>query len=146
MRGLYAQSEQEGRPGTCYRAVVDSTGEMTFPLRGVQDGQKACESAGYRSCGWAGMLQSVLLDQAAGVARRLASHRVLPGLAMGSCATIRTPGGSQRVLMESIEALLRQGVRRLESQRCRFRYRPFREMPSALATASTLPWCTRRHL
>ena len=56
------------------------------------------------------MLQSVLVDQAAallGVSRRTVYYRI----GDGKLRTIRTSGGSQRVLMDSIEALIRQGVR-----------------------------------
>src|SRR5438552_1235247 len=35
------------------------------------------------------------------------------------------------------------GARDHSPRRCRFKYRPFREIPSALATASTLPWLSR---
>jgi excisionase family DNA binding protein len=56
------------------------------------------------------MCQSFLVDQAAellGVSRRTIYYRIRDG----RLRTIRTPGGSQRVLMESIELMLRQGVR-----------------------------------
>src|SRR5262245_38156009 len=36
------------------------------------------------------------------------------------------------------------GAAAYRPKRCRFRYRPFREIPSALATASTLPWFSRK--
>ena len=89
------------------------------------------------------MLTSVMIDQAAellGVSRRTVYYRIREG----RLQTIRTLGGSQRVLLESIEALLREESGRVQRpRRWRFRYRPFREMPSALATASTLPWCSR---
>jgi excisionase family DNA binding protein len=53
-----------------------------------------------------GMARSVLLDQAAallGVSRRTVYYRIRDG----KLATIRTRCGSQRVLIESIERLLR---------------------------------------
>jgi excisionase family DNA binding protein len=56
------------------------------------------------------MSQSLLVDHAAellGVSRRTIYYRIRDG----KLRTIRTAGGSQRVLMESIELLLRQGVR-----------------------------------
>ena len=56
------------------------------------------------------MMRSVQLEQAAeilGVSRRTVYYRIRDG----SLQTIRTLGGSQRVLMESIAMMLRQGVR-----------------------------------
>lgn len=53
------------------------------------------------------MARSVLLDHAAqilGVCRRTIYYRIREG----RLVTIRTVGGSQRVLLESIEALLRE--------------------------------------
>ena len=53
------------------------------------------------------MLKSVFLDDAAvllGVSRRTVYYRIR----QGRLQTIRTIGGSQRVLLASIEALLRQ--------------------------------------
>ena len=54
------------------------------------------------------MVRSVLLEQAAellGVSRRTVYYRIREG----RLRTIRTRCGSQRVLIESIEALLRAG-------------------------------------
>jgi excisionase family DNA binding protein len=54
-----------------------------------------------------GMVRSVLLDQAAeilGVSRRTVYYRIREG----KLATIRTRCGSQRVLLDSIEQLLRE--------------------------------------
>jgi excisionase family DNA binding protein len=54
--------------------------------------------------------RSLLLDDAArllGVSRRTIYYRIREG----QLQTIRTRCGSQRVLLESIEDLLRQGVR-----------------------------------
>ena len=58
------------------------------------------------------MVQSVLLEKAAellGVSRRTIYYRIRDG----RLRTVRTVGGSQRVLIESIEVLLRaeQGAR-----------------------------------
>jgi excisionase family DNA binding protein len=53
------------------------------------------------------MIRSLLLDQAAdllGVSRRTVYYRIREG----KLRTIRTQCGSQRVLIESIEALLRE--------------------------------------
>jgi excisionase family DNA binding protein len=53
------------------------------------------------------MLTSVMIDQAAellGVSRRTVYYRIREGRLL----TIRTIGGSQRVLLASIQALLRQ--------------------------------------
>ena len=53
------------------------------------------------------MLTSVMIDQAAallGVSRRTVYYRIREGRLL----TIRTIGGSQRVLLESIQALLRE--------------------------------------
>ena len=55
------------------------------------------------------MLRSLLVDQAAqllGVSRRTVYYRIREG----RLQTIRTRCGSQRVLLESIEALLRKEV------------------------------------
>ena len=57
------------------------------------------------------MLRSVLIPDAAellGVSRRTVYYRIRAG----TLKTVRTLGGSQRVLMESIEAALRVGRRR----------------------------------
>jgi excisionase family DNA binding protein len=57
------------------------------------------------------MLRSVLIPAAAellGVSRRTVYYRIRAGM----LKTVRTRGGSQRVLMESIEAALRAGRRR----------------------------------
>jgi excisionase family DNA binding protein len=57
------------------------------------------------------MLRSVLIPDAAellGVSRRTVYYRIRAG----TLRTIRTLGGSQRVLMESIEVALRTGRRR----------------------------------
>jgi excisionase family DNA binding protein len=56
------------------------------------------------------MVQTVLVDRAAdllGVSRRTVYYRIRDG----KLQTIRTVGGSQRVLLASIESLLREGVR-----------------------------------
>lgn len=55
------------------------------------------------------MLKTVFLEEAArllGVSRRTVYYRIREG----RLATVRTPGGSQRVLIESIAALLREEV------------------------------------
>ena len=57
------------------------------------------------------MLRSVLIPDAAellGLSRRTVYYRIRAG----TLKTVRTRGGSQRVLMESIEAALRAGRRR----------------------------------
>jgi excisionase family DNA binding protein len=57
------------------------------------------------------MLRSVLIPDAAellGVSRRTVYYRIRAG----TLKTVRTLGGSQRVLVESIEAALRAGRRR----------------------------------
>jgi excisionase family DNA binding protein len=57
------------------------------------------------------MLRSLLIPDAAellGVSRRTVYYRIRAG----TLKTVRTRGGSQRVLMESIEAALRAGRRR----------------------------------
>jgi excisionase family DNA binding protein len=57
------------------------------------------------------MPRSLLLDHAAellGVSRRTVYYRIREG----RLRTIRTQGGSQRVLLDSIEALLREEVLR----------------------------------
>ena len=54
-----------------------------------------------------GMLTSLMIDQAAallGVSRRTVYYRIREGRLL----TIRTIGGSQRVLVESLQALLRE--------------------------------------
>ena len=53
------------------------------------------------------MLRSVMIDQAAellGVSRRTVYYRIRDG----RLRTIRTPGGTQRVLVESVQALMRE--------------------------------------
>lgn len=53
------------------------------------------------------MVRSVLLEEAArllGVSRRTVYNRIRDG----RLVTVRTPGGSQRVLVDSIAALLRE--------------------------------------
>ena len=60
----------------------------------------------HRSCLSRAMLRSVLIPDAAellGVSRRTVYYRIRAG----TLKTVRTRGGSQRVLMESIEAALR---------------------------------------
>ena len=99
---------------------------------------------------------SLLIDQTAavlGISRRTVYYRIREGLLQ----TIRTRCGSQRVLIDSINEQLRVGPRRRKApspaespndsapplnqspSRCRFRYKPFREIPKARAAASTLP-------
>jgi excisionase family DNA binding protein len=62
------------------------------------------------------MLRSVLVIHAAallGVSRRTVYYRIRAG----TLKTIRTRCGSRRVLMESIEALLREEVRPVSAQK-----------------------------
>jgi excisionase family DNA binding protein len=57
------------------------------------------------------MVRSVLVERAAeilGVSRRTVYYRIREGRLL----TVRTRCGSQRVLLESVERLLREGVRR----------------------------------
>lgn len=57
------------------------------------------------------MIRSVLVNHAAeilGVSRRTVYNRIREG----RLRTIRTRCGSQRVLLESVESLLREGARR----------------------------------
>ena len=72
--------------------------------------QRTCASAWAPIVRYAlAMVRSVLLDQAAqllGVSRRTVYYRIRDGRLL----TIRTRCGSQRVLMESIEAMLRAEV------------------------------------
>src|SRR3954463_3999047 len=66
-------------------------------------------SPGTRHAGTWRMLRSVFVQDAAvllGVSRRTVYYRIRAG----RLQTIRTRGGSQRVLVESIEALLRHEV------------------------------------
>jgi len=65
----------------------------------------------HRSCLCRAMLRSVFIPNAAellGVSRRTVYYRIRAG----TLQTVRTRGGSQRVLMESIEAALRAERRR----------------------------------
>src|SRR5262245_5752284 len=69
----------------------------------------------HRSCLCRAMLRSVLIPDAAellGVSRRTVYYRIRAG----TLKTVRTLGGSQRVLMESIEAALRAERRRRKRQ------------------------------
>ena len=62
---------------------------------------------GHGSCACGGMLTSVMIDQAAellGVSRRTVYYRIREG----RLHTIRTLGGSQRVLLDSLRALMRE--------------------------------------
>ena len=55
------------------------------------------------------MVKSVFVEDAAqllGISRRTVYYRIREG----RLRTVRTPGGSQRVLLESIEAMLREGT------------------------------------
>jgi excisionase family DNA binding protein len=64
------------------------------------------------------MAESLLLDQAAellGVSRRTVYYRIRDG----RLRTIRARCGSQRVLVDSIEALLRQEAERLRGRHAR---------------------------
>ncbi len=64
------------------------------------------------------MLRSVLLDQAAellGVSRRTVYYRIRDG----KLRTLRTRGGSQRVLMDSLEGLLREERQRRRARSAR---------------------------
>ena len=77
------------------------------------------------------MARSVLLNQAAellGVSRRTVYYRIRDG----KLQTVRTRCGSQRVLLESIERLLREELEARLARRRAARDRPFLEMPSAL--------------
>jgi excisionase family DNA binding protein len=79
------------------------------------------------------MLRSVLIPDAAdllGVSRRTVYYRIRAG----TLKTVRTRGGSQRVLMESIEVALRAGRRR-RSATARGELR----QPSAADGPSTTP-------
>ena len=65
-----------------------------------------CKGTGIDRAPCIGMVRSLLLEQAAqvlGVSRRTLYYRIRDG----RLRTIRTQCGSQRVLIESIEALLR---------------------------------------
>jgi excisionase family DNA binding protein len=62
---------------------------------------------GHRSCAATGMLRSLMIDQAAGflgVSRRTVYYRIREG----KLRTIRTPCGSQRVLLDSLYALMNE--------------------------------------
>src|SRR5262245_20229029 len=69
----------------------------------------------HRSCLCRAMLRSVLIPDAAellGVSRRTVYYRIRAG----TLKTVRTLGGTQRVLIESIEAALRAERRRCKRQ------------------------------
>jgi excisionase family DNA binding protein len=62
---------------------------------------------GHRSCATTAMLRSLMIDQAAGVlgvSRRTVYYRIREG----KLRTIRTPCGSQRVLLDSLYALMNE--------------------------------------
>ena len=67
--------------------------------------------------------KSLLVDRAAellGVSRRTVYYRIREG----RLRTIRTPGGSRRVLLESVEELLRERPRRSKSRAARLETKP----------------------
>src|SRR5688572_6640469 len=85
------------------RAVGDPRRILTTRL--VPDVR--CPSARWREGGSAGMGESVLIQDAAarlGVSRRTVYYRIRAG----RLRTVRTRGGSQRVLVASIDALLKE--------------------------------------
>src|SRR3979411_1376153 len=84
-----------------------SHGERTFRFTTGHQLQLPRPQRRHRSCACLGMLTSLMIDQAAallGVSRRTVYYRIREGRLL----TIRTIGGSQRVLLESIQALLRE--------------------------------------
>ena len=89
------------------------------------------------------MLTSVMIDQAAELPRRLAEDGVLPDT--GGAPSDDPDDGRFAARPARLPARVDAGgARRVQRpSRWRFRYRPFREMPSALAAASTRPWCSR---
>ena len=72
----------------------------------------------HSSCGNRFIVRSVLVDRAAellGVSRRTVYYRIREG----ELQTFRTRGGSQRVLLDSIERLLREGKKARRTRRRR---------------------------
>jgi excisionase family DNA binding protein len=86
------------------------------------------------------MLRSILIPDAAellGVSRRTVYYRIRAG----TLKTVRTLGGSQRVLMESIEAALRVGRRRRRAAaRVTRRDVSAPDSPSTEYTGPPRPW------
>lgn len=75
----------------------------------VTSGVLRAKNPGTSSASIHRMARSVFVEEAAqllGVCRRTVYYRIREG----RLRTVRTPGGSQRVLVESIEALLRDEV------------------------------------
>ncbi len=103
-------AESGAAPGTAYplgRAFPQR--QMTSRFKACKKHRERVQAHGHRSCAAARMRLSVLVDQAAellGVSRRTVYYRIRDG----RLRTIRTRCGSQRVLLESIEALLRKNV------------------------------------
>jgi excisionase family DNA binding protein len=81
---------------------------VPFPhmTQATSEGVLRAKPVGMRYAMWAGMTKSVFVEEAAqllGISRRTVYYRIREG----RLRTVRTAGGSQRVLVESIEALLR---------------------------------------
>ena len=101
-------------PGNGFREVVAVWREIA--RKTAQRRRASAEAPFVRSR--TRMAQSLLLDQAAellGVSRRTVYYRIRDG----RLRTIRVRCGSQRVLVESMEELLRQEAARLRARRTR---------------------------
>jgi excisionase family DNA binding protein len=89
--------------GSIWNRPADDTSSQQRATRP----QNVCKSIGIKSAIWLRVLRSVFVDRAAeilGVSRRTVYYRIR----QGRLRTIRTRCGSQRVLLDSIEALLRE--------------------------------------
>ena len=95
--------------GTSYPAGSRfPAGDKTVRFTGRQEVRNPVTRRGHRLCGWRGMPASLMIDHAAamlGVSRRTVYYRIREG----RLRTVRTMGGTQRVLVDSIAALLREG-------------------------------------
>src|SRR5947207_1425603 len=85
--------------------------------KAAKNGARPARGRRHRLCLSRVMLRSVFIPDAAellGVSRRPVYYQIRAG----TLKTVRTLGGSQRVLMESIEAALRAGRRRRSATAC----------------------------
>src|SRR3989442_54653 len=89
--------------GSIWNRPADDTSSQQRATRP----QKVCKGIGIKSAMWLCVLRSVFVERAAemlGVSRRTVYYRIR----QGKLRTVRTRCGTQRVLLDSIEELLRE--------------------------------------